>query len=334
MTSIDIYTTLASIPHNIHQLNRYIKFINLCSHKNQNLSPQLYSEHHHILPKSIFPQYKSLTQFPINGVHLTARQHYICHWILANVFVSENNKHSMIKAWNRMHIVSKTHSDNRYISSVGYEILKIKHSNTMKLNNPMFNEETKLKAKANKTPWTDERKQEYAESRRGINNISADGILRLHNLWLGVPRPKTAEQIEKIVKSSSCGTYITPWGEFYSVSAAANSKDNIDKISAYVIKKSIKSYIQGYKYIPNGKTNTVGIYKRTSVHGINAAKACSCGTTITPWGEFYSAPAAFRDINNIETISVWTIKHYAKKNINGFNFIPNGKIESRGTRKK
>ena len=41
-----------------------------------------YYENHHILPKSIFPEYKNLRTNKWNSVLLTAREHFICHILL------------------------------------------------------------------------------------------------------------------------------------------------------------------------------------------------------------------------------------------------------------
>ncbi|MFV3255094.1 hypothetical protein ACNI5P_28850, partial [Klebsiella pneumoniae] len=40
-------------------------------------------ERHHILPKSIFPEYNDARTYPLNIINLTPREHYIAHWILS-----------------------------------------------------------------------------------------------------------------------------------------------------------------------------------------------------------------------------------------------------------
>ena len=47
---MDIYSILASKPHNPHYLNRYITFITECQLKNLNYNG--YTEKHHICPKA------------------------------------------------------------------------------------------------------------------------------------------------------------------------------------------------------------------------------------------------------------------------------------------
>lgn len=78
---MDIYSILASKPHNPHYLKRYIKFIYWCQ---QNPLIDEYTEEHHICPKAtdFFPEYISFIENPWNCVTLTAKQHLICHVIL------------------------------------------------------------------------------------------------------------------------------------------------------------------------------------------------------------------------------------------------------------
>ena len=62
---------------------------------NQATSEHEYCEKHHILPKSIFPEFKD---DPNNIIKLSAREHYICHLLLTKMTTS-NNKRSMSYAF-------------------------------------------------------------------------------------------------------------------------------------------------------------------------------------------------------------------------------------------
>lgn len=79
---MDIYSILASKPHNPHYLNRYIKFIQECQQKN--VGYEGYTENHHICPRAndLFPEYEKFSLNPWNCAALTARQHIIAHIIL------------------------------------------------------------------------------------------------------------------------------------------------------------------------------------------------------------------------------------------------------------
>jgi len=73
---------------NIHYLNRYVKFIELCLEDNKNIKSNEYMENHHIFPKSktLWPEYKSFNECSWNKAILTPRQHFIAHWMLSKAF--------------------------------------------------------------------------------------------------------------------------------------------------------------------------------------------------------------------------------------------------------
>lgn len=59
------------------------------------------TEHHHVLPRSLFPEYTALSEHPWNGVHLTHREHFICHWLLTKMVLNKS-KYSMLNALSMM----------------------------------------------------------------------------------------------------------------------------------------------------------------------------------------------------------------------------------------
>jgi hypothetical protein len=122
MDSNDIYSNifneLSQRKNNPHYLNRYVNFIKYCSTLDSDRSD--YFEKHHILPVSLFPQYKRVGDTPWNLIKLTAREHYIIHWILAKAFGGK-----LWYAFNIMNISSESHQSNRYKNSYFYEKGKI-----------------------------------------------------------------------------------------------------------------------------------------------------------------------------------------------------------------
>lgn len=203
---------------NQFQCERYIKFVKSCERKN--LITGEYVIKHHILPQSIFPEYKNLHLYPENKCLLTPRQHAICHKMLTKCFNSGKPKFSMIKAYKRIFDFSPTHTE-RYFSTREYEIALKLHSQIMSENNPMYNLETKEKAKRNRKPLTDIQRKEMSERRTGVDNISAEGKKRLSELWIGVPRPKTESQILNNRIANQKYWVHTPYGKFISVNEAA-----------------------------------------------------------------------------------------------------------------
>ena len=107
---------------------RYIKFIEYC----KNNPPQNYKEIHHILPKSL-----GGTNDQHNLITLTARQHFIAHWMLWKTY---RNPKMTLAFWSMRMIKGDRHFK---INSKTYQLLKEEHasiqSTRMKLNNPMKN---------------------------------------------------------------------------------------------------------------------------------------------------------------------------------------------------
>lgn len=87
---MDILNILKSKPHNLHYLNRYYNFILGCIEKNKTLDKSVYTENHHICPKSddLFPEYTDTTHsHKWNNIALTGKQHFIAHRILWKTYV-------------------------------------------------------------------------------------------------------------------------------------------------------------------------------------------------------------------------------------------------------
>ena len=91
-----------------------------------------YYEEHHILPKSIFPEFTDLKIHAWNSVLLTAREHFICHLLLWKhyKYIKSNNQYKMSNALN---LVNKW---GKYNSKL-YEIYKVslKKSEESKIKN-------------------------------------------------------------------------------------------------------------------------------------------------------------------------------------------------------
>lgn len=100
MLSNDIYTILSSSSHdyNEHYLKRYVNFVTSRS------TTESYVERHHICPKSMFPEFSDLRKHKWNCAKLSAREHFIAHWMLAKAFGG-----SMWYALNVMVVGGKTH---------------------------------------------------------------------------------------------------------------------------------------------------------------------------------------------------------------------------------
>ena len=91
----------------------------------------IYYEKHHILPKSIYPEYSKLSDNVWNSVLLTAREHFICHLLLVNHYRKIGDRSN----WHKMSLaVSKLKCNNKYYNSRLYETVRksFKHSEETK----------------------------------------------------------------------------------------------------------------------------------------------------------------------------------------------------------
>jgi hypothetical protein len=123
-------------------------------------STDVYTERHHIIPKSLGGSNKKN-----NLVHLTAREHFICHRLLTKMTEGENKVKMAHAAWG---MVRKSNNQQRYkINGRTYEFLKGQKSQAMMgKNNPMYG---KLPWHAGKT-ISDSHKQKLVECNLGDNN--------------------------------------------------------------------------------------------------------------------------------------------------------------------
>lgn len=84
-------------------------------------------EVHHILPRSLFPEFSDLRIFPFNGVNLLYSDHVKAHYLLTKVV--ENNQ--TIFAFNAMFSFKKEERAN-ILSEEEYNSLKSKYRNTVR----------------------------------------------------------------------------------------------------------------------------------------------------------------------------------------------------------
>lgn len=116
----------------------YEKIYNDLINKRRNfpLKKEVYSEKHHIIPRSIDP---SLIKEKTNIIRLTAREHFIAHLLLIKIYEKQNNKDFYIKAVLAINLMINKNS-KRYewkdacLYSKKYEYLRIKAVNAASLN--------------------------------------------------------------------------------------------------------------------------------------------------------------------------------------------------------
>ena len=76
---LDIFNRKNIIIIDYSKLKEYIEF---CLEYDKKIKMPLQTEHHHILPKSLFAEYTNLKENSWNGAHLLHKDHYIAHQLL------------------------------------------------------------------------------------------------------------------------------------------------------------------------------------------------------------------------------------------------------------
>jgi hypothetical protein len=99
--------------------NKYTKWYNSIIFSAQNRTTTGYLEKHHIIPKSL-----GGSNSKDNLVKLTAREHFICHWLLTKMTTGQN-KTKMCMALAMMRVSHKKHQRyNTKLTSRVYESIK------------------------------------------------------------------------------------------------------------------------------------------------------------------------------------------------------------------
>lgn len=96
---------------NIHYIKRYLRFIETYS-ITSHIDKDVYVERHHILPRSLFPQYECFNKNPWNEAVLPIRAHYIAHLLLYKAL--PNTIEMWNALWFMVHniVLTKDHSAN------------------------------------------------------------------------------------------------------------------------------------------------------------------------------------------------------------------------------
>lgn len=160
-------------------MNKYEKWYKDITKRGQTRLIEMYTEMHHIIPRSL-----GGLNSKENITNLTAREHFICHWLLTKIYKNGEEHEKMIYALRLMRAENK--NQFRYYTKITarvYENLKIEYSkiqseNMIGVNNPMYG----------KTHSTEVKKQ--ISNRMKIDNpVLKDGVIeKIRNKKLGSKR--------------------------------------------------------------------------------------------------------------------------------------------------
>lgn len=153
-------------------MNKYEKWYTSITNKAKHRILTEYSEKHHILPRSL-----GGTDSSDNLVSLTAREHFICHWLLTKMYSGES-KGKMINALYIMQGQSK--HQKRYKSKITSRIYKtlreeyaayISKLNTGRIR-PPDEKEKQLAAQIGRkrVPFSEEWRAKLSNAKKGKNN--------------------------------------------------------------------------------------------------------------------------------------------------------------------
>ena len=113
--------------------NKYNKwYYKIIEYRFDNI-PKEYKEKHHIIPKSL-----GGSDTKENLVYLTAREHFLCHWLLTKMVDTPKHLLSLNCAFFNMSRISKT--QKRKYNSKQYDVMKRAASKAAKIRNELYPE--------------------------------------------------------------------------------------------------------------------------------------------------------------------------------------------------
>lgn len=172
-----------------NMIKRYVDFVHNCHFRNKAKSSGL--EKHHILPKSIYPEYKNFRRFRFNLAKLSYREHILAHIMLHHIF-GGNMSYALMRmiGTNYMGFANRHYDKIRsaYFGSEDQIMNSKKGVNALK-----------EKLDSGMRIYYDENGDSY-----GLM-YDYDPRIKLHNLRKDVPTDKMIEQRKKWGKITSQG---------------------------------------------------------------------------------------------------------------------------------
>lgn len=120
-------------------MNKYEKWYASITKRGQNRHLDSYTESHHIIPESL-----GGPDTPENRTLLTAREHFICHWLLIKIYKTGEEHWKMLNAIRIMRAENKnqkrykTKITSRVYANLKEEYSKIQSERVRGENNPMY----------------------------------------------------------------------------------------------------------------------------------------------------------------------------------------------------
>jgi hypothetical protein len=126
--------------------NKYTTWYNNIVQQAKTRSLTEYKERHHIIPRSL-----GGVNLKENLVELTAREHFICHWLLTKMVVSPHKEKMIYAAWTMANLENQNQQRHKITGRI-YELLRQQYSRIKSIHtrttNPMHNPEVRKKHQA------------------------------------------------------------------------------------------------------------------------------------------------------------------------------------------
>ena len=154
-------------------MNKYKKWYSILTENAKNRLISGYSEKHHIIPKSL-----GGTDNDDNIVKLTAREHFICHWLLIKIYPTGDEHWKMLNALRIMR--AENINQDRYTTAITSRVYaklkenysKIQSKKVVGENNPMFGRTHSIEEFAKIKQANTGRKQPLHEKEKQIASMS------------------------------------------------------------------------------------------------------------------------------------------------------------------
>jgi len=177
--------------------NKYTKWYYNIISSARNRKPVGYIENHHIIPRSL-----GGNNSQSNLVKLSAREHFICHWLLTKMVNEKKQKYQMWNAFSCMLYRNNPYQERHKVNSKIFENIKKEGSKIKSLkmsgeNNPRFGIKGKEHPSFGKQ-WTDEMRKNASDAHIG-HTRSLESRIKQSNSIKG--KKQSPEHIAKRIKT-------------------------------------------------------------------------------------------------------------------------------------
>jgi len=153
--------------------------------KLRKLSTDTYVEKHHVIPKSI-----GGSDSPENLVKLTAREHFICHYLLTKMYTGSQKRKMIFAFWSMAKRIAPTQKRDYRITNRLYE--KLRYDWVIALRQENTGKPSKIKGRIINEEW----RKKLSEANLGKKR-TAESRAKQSATRTGKPSPKSEQWLQK-----------------------------------------------------------------------------------------------------------------------------------------